>query len=63
MPVGSYDQQSNRYNIREWKEVDALYFGEQSQLKQYLKTIYKMRSAFVHGGDEWPFVAKTKYWN
>jgi hypothetical protein len=61
MPVGTYDQQSNRINIREWQAKDANFVGEASQLEQYLKNIYDRRSAFVHSGDEWPYFAKVGF--
>lgn len=61
IPEGSYDQQSDQFNIKNWQPKDVEGFGKKIQLDKYLKSIYHNRSRFVHDGIEFPYSSKTSF--
>jgi hypothetical protein len=57
-PQGSYDGKTDRVDVKGWTTSPAPWFGKKSDLKKYLQEIYKSRSGFVHGGNDWPQYSK-----
>jgi hypothetical protein len=55
---GKVDSVTQNVVVDGWEEHDGPHLMKEEQLEASLRNIYRCRSSFVHGGEEWPLQAK-----